>query len=352
MKKDKIIIADEDPAYLASLLDKFSEDLFNRIELVVISDAAFFAGYFSEPREAEILIVSENLYNPELCRHSLQKIFLLTEEARGDSRPDGNPVRICRYTGIRELYGEIIGRSAGILQTDRAHTAASQILAVTSAAGGTGKTTVAMGLGMSFVKTGRRVLYLNCEKLQTFQYLLNGCSPVGEDEVYACLSNPGQEMYPAVSRCFRTEGFRYMPPLRAPLMTLGISREAYLKLAREARQSQEYDYVIVDTDSVFDEDKVRLLDLADKAVIVTEQTSYHASACNSLFCSLAETNPEKYFVLCNKYDENAENALAGPKPGMRFTVEEYIRKADSYESFRKTGFTGDEAMRRAVWLLG
>ena len=352
MRKDRIIIAVEDPAYLASLTDKFSEELFNRAALEVISERSFFSSVFSGRQEADILIVSEELYDPAVCGQGFRRVFILTEEAAEDTQPEEGPVRICRYTGIRELYGEIIGRSAGILHPESAGEAASQILAVTSASGGTGKTTIAMALCTSFVKTGRSVLYLNCENLQTFQYYLDSRAPVGAGEVYDCLTHPGQDLYPAVSRCFRTEGFTYMPPLRAPMMTLGIRREIYRRLAREARASRDYDYVIVDTDSVFDEEKVRLLDLADKVVVVTEQTAYHAGACSDFFRNIADNNPDKYYVLCNKYDENAENALAGPQFSANFTVAEYIRKEAADEMRGQAGPAGDGALGRVVWLVG
>ena len=37
------------------------------------------------------------------------------------------------------------------------------------------------------------------------------------------------------------------------------------------RKREEYDFIIIDTDSVFDEEKARLLGEADKVVVVTRQ---------------------------------------------------------------------------------
>ena len=42
-------------------------------------------------------------------------------------------------------------------------------------------------------------------------------------------------------------------------------------LAEAARKEQEYDYIVIDADSVFDEEKAALMQLADKILIVTQR---------------------------------------------------------------------------------
>lgn len=351
MSKDRIILAEEDVPYLVSLQNKFIEELFNLIDLEVISDSGYFSEFLSVPQEAQALIVSEKLYTPQIRKHSFGRIFLLTEEPNEDTQADDTLLRIYKYTSIKEIYSEVISRSTGILQLDRAVTTDSQIILVTSATGGVGKTTVAMGLCASLVRGYKRVLYLNAEKMQTFQLLLRSQAPVTEEDAYSALMHPTRELYAQLRHCIRTDRYHYLPPLRAPQMSLGISPDAYMKIAEGARKSMDYDFVVVDTDSVFDEDKARFLNLADKVLIVTEQSAYHVRACSSFVSNIADLNPEKYFFICNKYSEERENALADPQLHQRFNVNEYVRTVNSYETFCASGFTGDEGMERIRWLL-
>lgn len=49
-------------------------------------------------------------------------------------------------------------------------------------------------------------------------------------------------------------------------MSLGIPYRVFALLAEAARKEQEYDYIVIDADSVFDEEKAALMQLADKMI--------------------------------------------------------------------------------------
>ena len=55
MARPKVIIADEDANYIVPLQFKFVTDFFNKIDLEIITDRAYFDDYFSKPQNAEIL---------------------------------------------------------------------------------------------------------------------------------------------------------------------------------------------------------------------------------------------------------------------------------------------------------
>lgn len=80
MARPKVIIADEDANYIVPLQFKFVTDFFNKIDLEIITDRAYFDDYFSKPQNAEILIVSEELYDSFLQRHNIQNIFVMMEQ--------------------------------------------------------------------------------------------------------------------------------------------------------------------------------------------------------------------------------------------------------------------------------
>lgn len=73
MSKARVIIADTDINYIIPLQLKFAEEFFDAIDLEVISDRSYFEKLFAVPQKADILIVSEELYDSSLQRHRILK---------------------------------------------------------------------------------------------------------------------------------------------------------------------------------------------------------------------------------------------------------------------------------------
>ena len=88
MSKPRIIIADTDINYIIPLQFKFVEEYFEKVNLELISDEIIFKKVFSVPQEADILIVSESLYDSSLRRHNIRKVFLMTEQEAEDSKSE------------------------------------------------------------------------------------------------------------------------------------------------------------------------------------------------------------------------------------------------------------------------
>ena len=80
MSRPRIIIADTDVNYIQSLQLKFIEEFFEKIDLEIITEREYFDELFSVPQKAEILVVSEDLYESSLQRHNISKVFLMVEQ--------------------------------------------------------------------------------------------------------------------------------------------------------------------------------------------------------------------------------------------------------------------------------
>ena len=65
MSRPRIIIADTDVNYIQSLQLKFIEEFFEKIDLEIITEREYFDELFSVPQKAEILVVSEDLYEKQ-----------------------------------------------------------------------------------------------------------------------------------------------------------------------------------------------------------------------------------------------------------------------------------------------
>ncbi len=223
MGKPRIIIADMDFSYIVPLQQKFVEDYFDSIDLEIISDKDYFRTFFSAPQSADVLIISEELYSSDIRRHNIGNIYLMTEQIPGHQTGGPNIKPLYKYSSIKEILGAIIGSSSALLNPSDGTKKSAKIILVYSACGGTGKTTISLGISAVLSKNYKRVLYINAARLQAFHPMITNKGPIIEPEVYAKLATEHEDVYSGIRHVIRNEGFSYIPPFRAALMSFGLS---------------------------------------------------------------------------------------------------------------------------------
>lgn len=351
MTKPKIIIADTDTNYIIPLQASFVYGFFEKIELEIITDKTYFNTLFSTPQKAEILVVSEDLYNLSLQKHNIEYIFLLTEQYKGDQTVNLNVNLIFKYTSITNVLNEIIGKSGLTRRLGKEVQKETQVIVVYSAAGGVGKTTVAMGLSASLTKNYKRVLYINAAHLQVFQHLLENNSPIDAADVYAKLALATDNLYSDIKHVIRKELFSYLPPFKAAPMSLGLNYSIFEKIILSAKKSTEYDFIIVDTDTTFDEKKASLLSIANKVLIITKQDLTSVFATNILVSNINEVDTEKYIFICNNFDKDEENVLVSPHIPLKFTIDHYVDHFRYCENMNPDDLSQESNIQKIAFLI-
>lgn len=351
MAKPRIIVADTDISYIVPLQMKFVEEFFEKIDLEIITDKSFFDEMFATPQRADILIVSEELYDQSMQRHNIGNIFLMTEQSEEEQTADLNVNLIFKYTSIKGIFNEITGKSADVLNADVGAKKETQIIMVYSACGGVGKTTVAMGISACLAKNYKRVLYINADHLQAFQHLLDNDTPIAGADVYAKLSRASDDVYNEIKHVIRKEQFAYLPPFKASLMSLGLKYSLYKKIVLSAKKSTDYDFIVVDADVTFDEDKAALFNVADRVVVVTKQNSASVLATNILVSNINGANTEKYTFICNDFDKGKDNALISPNVSAKFSVGEYIEHFRNYDNMKPDDISKENSIQKVAFLI-
>lgn len=350
MSRARVIVADTDINYIIPLQLKFAEEFFDAIDLEIISDRSYFEELFASPQKADILVVSEELYDTSLQRHNISNIFLMTEQYEENQTAELNVNRIFKYTSIKEIFNEIIGKSASELKIQKENQK-PKIVLVYSACGGTGKTTVAMGISASLTKNYKRVLYINAARLQVFQHMLENPSAITAADVYTKLSTSTDSIYENIKHVIRKELFSYLPPFKAALMSLGLPYSVFERIIISAKKSREYDFIVVDADITFDEDKAALLGLADKVIIVTEQSLMSVTSTNRLVSNINNSETDKYLFVCNDFSKDEDNYLISPDVTMKFTVSEYIEHFAHCEKMSIAEFSKKTSIQKTAFLV-
>lgn len=351
MAKPRVIIADEDANYIVPLQYKFVTDFFNKIDLEIITDKTYFDDYFSKPQNAEILIVSDELYDSSLQRHNIQNIFVMMEQFEEGGTGDLNVNQLFKYTSIKEIFNEITGKSAGALNIAAVEKKETQIVLVTSAAGGVGKTTVAMGIAACLAQNYKRVLYINASRLQNFQNMLDNNTVLTSPDIYSKLLVSSEDIYPDIIHVIRKEIFSYIPAFKASLLSLGLEFSIFEKIILSAKKSEEYDFVVVDLENTFDEKYTKLLDIANRVIVVTTQTTQSVFHTNLLIKNVNGITGDKFIFVCNDFNAEEENALIRPEMDVKFTIENYIEHINSIERMTLNDYAKNQGIQKTAFLV-
>ncbi len=351
MVKPRVILVDTDINYIIPIQLKFAEDFFERIDLEIISDAMYFHEMFSFSQRADVLIISETLYTNDIQRHNIAHIFVMHEQYEEDRTAELNVEHIFKYTSIKEIFNEIISKSADVFKIQNGGNPSTQVVLFYSAAGGVGKTTVAMGVAASLTKNYKKVLYINAARLQAFQHMLDNPSVITEPDVYTRLASHAGNVYADIRHVIRKELFSYLPPFKSALMSLGLNYSVYRDIVLSAQKSGAYDFIVVDADVAFDEEKATLFDIADKVMIVTNQNLASVLATNTLAANINGVHSDKYIFICNNFDKEQSNALISPNISLRFTVSDYIDHFAFSENMRPERLSRESSVQRTAFLV-
>lgn len=348
MAKPRIIIADEDYSYIIPFQLKFAEEFSDKIDLEIITDPSYLEIWLATPQKADIFIISEELYSSSVQRHNIGNTFVMTESPINEETGQLCLSYIFKYTSIKEIFNEIIGKSGEILADRETRRKASQIVVVCSASGGTGKTTLAMGISACLVKNYKRVFYINAARLQNFHRFLENRAPISAPEIYSRLKKADGNIYSDIQHVLRKELFSYLPPFKTALMSLGLRFGIFADIAESAKATGSFDFIVVDANTDFDEELARLLTVADKVMVVSKSTEASCFATNIFVSNINGINNEKYIFIDNDFIAGDEEDSERQR---KYMVSEHIDHIPDYDKMRCEDFLKNSGMQKAAFLL-
>lgn len=349
MSKLRVIIADLDVNYVLPLESRFIEEYTYNIDLEIITDQNYFRELFLSPQKADVLVVSEKLFDAGLLKHGLEHIYVLTEKMAGDDTTDLEVNRIFKYTSVKEIFDRIASdclRNMGSMLDESKET---RVIAVCSGKGGLGKTTIAMGIAGYLAQNYKKVFYLNAAELQNFHAYMECAAPITDAQVYVKLANKDESAYHKLKEFINKEQFFYLPPFRASLFSLGLDFSIFKNLVMSARESLEYDYIIVDIDGGLNDDMMSLIAIADKVMVVTAQDRASMIATERFAESIGEVKSEKYLFVCNNFDNRKRNELARNGEALNFSAGAYISHVEGHDRMVATDFAAIDGIDKVVY---
>ncbi|MBQ5560728.1 MAG: AAA family ATPase [Lachnospiraceae bacterium] len=346
MNKPRIVIVDEDLNYILPLQFKFMSEYFEKVDVEIITDMKYCNLFFSKPQNIDVLVMAEKLYTREIQLHNISKQIILCEEKMIENRIDENTVKISKYSNINELFSCIVGNSKQIFNQSSAGKKETKIISVISACGGTGKTTIAMGICEALEEQNMKALYINASRLQNFNYYLKNKNEIRDYSCYVALNRKDANAYRCVKNYIEKEKFFFLPPFKAALMSVGLNYDVFDRIAVSAKAENDFDYIVFDIEDSFDNEKTKLLDASNCVIVVTQEDDRVVYCTNELVSNLSIGDASKYFFVENKYNAIEEIEEKEKK----YKVDDKIEYFDK-NNMKKEREKLKSSIRKIVYLL-
>lgn len=155
-----LVIAEEHEAYrnrLQNYLEKYYKEAYC---VVVFEEKKTFLEYIHQEK-CEVVLFSKAFYDETMNLKNISLPVILLEE--GEEKPVHHKLKwmIQKYTRISKLMAYINSAYEEVKRNK------PLIYSFYSPAGGVGQTTIAIGAALSYLKAGRKVLYINLEEVDS-----------------------------------------------------------------------------------------------------------------------------------------------------------------------------------------
>lgn len=340
MEKKKIVLVDTDEDYLSILEYKVVEEWGDAADIEIITQLGYFNQYFNQPRDIYLLVIDEILYSYEknINKQNINYIFLLSENER-DVDIDGSGVnfqKIYKYSSIPNIFQQIQKKIGFTLNPQNIEKTSVSI--VGAVCGGVGKTLCALGICRDLADSGKRVLYINTEKLQDFGHYIGDFQWMGAEFGYTMAINDARIIM-NWQEAIGQQGFDYLKPFEKLSLSYQITTDSYLFLTERVRDERLYDHIVVEIPVEIDRSMMRFLDMADKIFMICCQDKRCASKLEQFIQSMT-LSEEKYIFICNRFKADRRNDLERSPVIQRCCISCYIPELQeplSLESLIESG---------------
>lgn len=324
MGKLRVVVADSDMEYVQGLSDYMGSFHSYKFEVRTFTSIDYLIEFLAKKdNKYDILLLSTEFYLRESSFKELEKSALLSP---GNIIQDfGLPV-VDKYQHAERIVGCI----AGILAETREGRAPvpggrlAKTVAVYSACGGIGKTSVALGCSMQCSKRGLKVFYLNLEMLNSACFLTyDKRISLSQILFHAKEKNNNLALKIEASKCIDSKyGIHYFPMVDSPLDIEDMSWEELGFLLETIKTMGLYDFIFIDMTSCFNRINARLLEECSNTIFLYAQDRNSGIRQEKVLQLLAElckkgyeSISDKSIFVVNKYKYQCPVEYADPCKG-------------------------------------
>lgn len=361
------VIADSDENYVNRLMKHLIDHHGSKFQVHSFTNKEVFKKYIEENSKIiDVVVTTQEMYFEELDDIGIKLICVLD---------DGKLLKEYTKCEILDKFQLAESIANNVLKkytekTDIIITAKGErdtkTIAVYSPISGSGKTTIAYSIALKLAHSGQRVFYLNFEDNATTEMFFDTKGDEDLSQILFYLKAQVKNLALKIDFIKKEDpntGINYFNPLKSNLELEEITAKEYAMLLRELKNLSNYDYIIVDLGSGFNEKIAEVLNQVDNIVltIVNDITLKVKTAGIikdfEILYERKRTNLyNKIYIIENKFKEinSLENEFLvggiGVSQNIPFSEQLYYKNGEKY-SINVTGEYG-KAIEKLIQKIG
>lgn len=270
MTKLNLVIADTDELYLNHLTNYLSENV-KTFEVFSFTTESSLIKFINEnANKIDVIVFAEDFLNEAVGTANIPAKILLSD---GSAVKNNGFEIINKYqkaekfiNDILMVYAEKTGRTEVVSRGNKD----TRIIGFYSPVGGSGKTTLAVAAAVALSAQGKKVFYLNLERINSVSEVMNEANNGNMSDVYLAVKTKGANIGLKVMANKHTDirtGVSYINPAESSLEINELNVDEIKKLIKEIDGLREFDVIIADFDGELDRDKISVLECIDKIFV-------------------------------------------------------------------------------------
>ena len=271
----KVAFLDDDKNYLQRLSSVLSAKFADKLEIYSFSNSDMVVSEIMK-NKIDVLIASENFdINADSLPGNCGFAYLVA--VSGVDMIKGQKA-ICRFQKAEIIFKEILAiyseNVSDSISIKFEGDGKASVISFFSASGGTGASTAAAACAKRIARAGKKVLYLNLEQFGNTEHFFHGDGQFDLSNVIFALKSKKSSSVLKMASYVKEDASGvcfYSSPMMA-LDVIELTKDDVSELISTIKMMNTYEFVVVDADFSFSPVPLKLLELSQCAVFVSDGT--------------------------------------------------------------------------------
>ena len=268
--KIRVVLADTDESYISHFMKAIKLFFANEIDLVAFSQPDSLQKYI-DTNVFDVLLQAVTF--PEVTIIRGMRIFLVN--TKGIKKIEGTPA-LCKYQKVDHIYKDILNILAeekSDITYSGSNDMRTKVIGFTAAAGGTGKTTVALSYARMLASKGFSVLYLPLESFSPLNIYFHDEEDLTMSNVLFAVKCKKGNLQLKVESALRQVygGVYYLAPPKNPMEITEINEGEWKELFDAVKNMGKFHAIVLDLPDLLNGVTRSILKNVWKLILVTDE---------------------------------------------------------------------------------
>lgn len=298
--KIKLGILESDQGYLNRIVSAFASKYSDKLQIYSFTNIE--TTFVTLESEKIDVLVANDSFDIDVSLLPKRCAFAYFVDSKDVDTYNGQ-VAISKFQKAEMIYKQILSlysENAGSVNGFKLNDDSCELIIFTSPSGGVGTSSMAAACARRFAKIGKRTLYLNFESYGSSDVFFSGEGQFSMSDIIFALKSKKANLTMKIESSVKQDssGVFFFSQTNVALDMLELSTEEKIRLIKEIKLTDSYDYIILDIDFGLSRDFTNIYKLSQNIVFVGD-----GSECSNMKIFRA------YNALCNMED-GAEEAIA------------------------------------------